>query len=244
LTFLTTDGRRAVRALMSPEEIAPALDALLVTLPPEAARSEAASEHAPAPHALSRAAAPPAAPPAPAAPAAWAPEVHFIVGGSGGTRFGLGGAYLSPAVVLRPSGTFGAWELAGVAEYDPSYAYLPGGVPPGFRLWSFIAGLQVGRREAVGPVAVGYGLGLGVASLREEVDDTDGTNKVVDFGQPRGSIYGRLVLPHSGPVRATFELGLDAALANLKKRATLRNDLPDLPRWGIVVTAGIETSAL
>ncbi len=35
VTFITTDGRRAVRALLAPEELAPTLDALLVTLPPD-----------------------------------------------------------------------------------------------------------------------------------------------------------------------------------------------------------------
>ena len=260
LTFITTDGRRAVRALMSPEDIAPSLAALLETLPSETPRPEpppsmsspAEVAQPPASPSVGGAASPPgtrvAATPAAAAvpvtPAAPSPEVHFIIGGSAGVRLGLGGAYATPAFALRPSGTFGAWELSGTVEYDPSYSYLPGGLPPGFKLWSFVAGLQVGRREEIGGVSLGYGLGLGVASIREEVDDASGTAKVADFGQPRAAAYGRLVLPRRARVRATFELGLDGALANFRKKATLRNDLPELPRWGILFSVGVETSAL
>lgn len=250
VTFITTDGRRAVRALMSPEELGPALDALLVTLPPEPAQPEPAPVTPPSTE-------PPRTPPAPldtnlntskgAAPTAGAAtpaEVHFHVGASAGVRFGFGGAYVTPAISLRPSGTFGAWELTGAVEYDPSYTYLPGGLPAGFKLWSFIAGLQVGRREAIGNVALGYGLGLGVASIREEVNDPDGTAKVADFGQPRASLYGRVIFPRRSSFRGTLDLGLDAALGSVKKRATLRNDLPDLPRWGVLLAVGVETSAL
>ncbi|MGZ5971448.1 MAG: hypothetical protein ACXWP4_27450 [Polyangiales bacterium] len=243
LTFTTTDGRRAVRTLMSPEELVPALDALLVTLPPEAAP---ASSAAPSSSAMPSASVPaPAAPPSSSsAPVVAAPpEVHFAVGLSAGARLGLAGAYATPAFGLRPSGSFGAWELGGAIEYDPSYAYLPG-APPGFTLWSFIANLQVGRREVFQNIAIGYGLGLGVASIRETVDDTDGLRKILDFGQPRASAYFRVVWPPRSTFRATFEIGFDAALTNLKRKVTVRNDVPDLPRWGIVSSVGLETSAL
>ncbi len=245
VTFLTTDGRRAVRALMSPEELAPALDALLVTLPPEPVRPGAVPAAPATPE-------PPRTPPAgPAqggpqggAPAAPSAEAHFHLGASAGLRFGFGGAYVTPALGLRPSGTFGAWELAGVVEYDPSYSYLPGGSPSGFKLWSFVAGVQVGRREAIGNVALGYGLGVGVASIREEANDADGTTKVGDRAQPRASLYGRLVYPRRSTWRGTLDLRIDAALGSVKKQASLRNDLPDLPRWGVLLSLGVETSAL
>jgi hypothetical protein len=117
-------------------------------------------------------------------------------------------------------------------------------VPPGFKLWSFIAGVQVGRRESVGDLAIGYGVGLAVASIREESEAIDGTGREIDFGQPRATAYGRLVAMRRATLRPTFDLALDAALANFKKRATLRNDLPELPRWGVLFGVGVETSAL
>ena len=264
VTFTTTDGRRAVRALTSAEELGPTLDALLVTLPSEPTPQKSA----PSPPVASAAPSPPSEPPRPlvtrvtgvdgepppgqgsrsiaiAVPTAAPPhEAHFQLGASVGGRFGFKGAFFTPAIGFRPSGTFGAWELAGAVEYDSSYTYLPGGSPPGFNLWSFIAAVQVGRRQAFGNVALGYGLGLGVASIREEANDVDGTAKVTDFGQPRLSLYGHLVFPRRSTWRGTLDLGLDAALGSVMKRASLRADLPDLPRWGIVVSAGVETSAL
>lgn len=236
LTFITTDGRRAVRALMAPDEVAPALDALLVTLPPEPSATP------PSPAAKEEARPADADAPKPTKPS---PEAHVMIGVGVGTRFGFGGAYVSPALTLRPSGTFGNWELGGVVELDPAYSYLPGGVPAGFKLWSFIAGLRFGRRDAIGSAAIGYGLGLGTASIREEADDViDGKEKAVDFGQPRAAIYGHFVLPRRAPVRATFDLEIDLALGNFRKKASIRNDLPALPRWGIVIAVGAETSLL
>lgn len=246
LTFLTTDGRRAVRALMSPDEVGPALDALLVTLPPEPAKVPTpAIADVPEPDAAKPSKDEPRPVDGDAAKQAKAPpEAHVMMGVGVGTRFGFGGAYVTPAITLRPSGSIGAWTLAGSVELDPAYSYLPGGVPPGFKLWSFIAGIRVGRRDPIGGAAIGYGLGLGSASIREEADDVDGTEKAVDFGQPRAAIYGHLVLPRRAPVRATFDLEIDVALGNFKKRASIRNDLPALPRWGLVLTVGAETSLL
>lgn len=169
-------------------------------------------------------------------------ELHFQLAASGGVRLGFGGVYATPAIALRPSGSFGAWELAGAVEYDPSYSYLPGGQR--FKLWSFIAGVQLGRRQPLGPFAFGYGLGLGVASIREEANDDDETTKVADFGQPRVSAYARFVFPRWASWRGTFDVGLDAALGSIKKRATLRSDLPELPRWGVIASLGLETSLL
>ncbi|MBS2014816.1 MAG: hypothetical protein JST00_18145 [Deltaproteobacteria bacterium] len=244
LTFMTTDGRRAVRALMSPSEIGPALDALLVTLPdPPASKPPSpapAEPPPPAPEPQPSQAATASGAPATSAP----PEAHVILGVGVGARFGFGGAFVTPAITLRPSGTFGHWELGGVVEFDPAYSYLPGGVPAGFKLWSFIAGLRVGRRDPIGPLALGYGLGVSTASIREEADDVDGTEKAVDFGQPRVAAYSHLVWPKQGPVRATFDLEVDLAISNFKRKASVRNDLPGLPRWGIVVALGAETSLL
>jgi hypothetical protein len=240
LTFITTDGRRAVRALMSPDEVVPALDALLVSLPKEPAEPLVPPAITPPPPSVP-VRPPEAAPPKPAPPP---PETHFILGGHIGSRFGFAGAYVTPALTLRPSGTFGPWELTGVAEFDPAYSYLPGDVPPGFKLWSFIAGIRVGRREALGNTALGYGIGVGSASIREEADDEAGQKRAVDFGQPRAAVYGHFVLPRTTKVRATFDLEIDLALSKFRKAASLRNDLPELPRWGIVLALGAESSLL
>lgn len=244
VTFITTDGRRAVRALLAPEELAPTLDALLVTLPPDAPAPEPVTP-APAPpvDAAVRVEPRPAPPPA-TRPATASPEVHFLLGGAAGVRLGFGGAYASPDAALRASGTFGAWELGAIAEYAPYYAYLPGGTPSGFWLWSFIAGVQAGRRESVGNWNLGYGLGFGVASVHEEANETDGSGKVADYGQPRTAAYLRLSFPRRARFRGVVDLTLDAVLGSVKKRATVRSDVPDLPRFGAALNLGIEALAL
>ena len=252
VTFITTDGRRGVRALMSPEELEPALDALLVTLPPDS-NAAAAPAHpraaAPAPPTLPVVATddvPPQTSVATrtAASPARGPEVHFRIGLSAGARFGFRGAYASPALGLRPSGAFGSWELSGALEYDPASAYLRGSSPPGFKLWSFIAAVQVGRSLPFGGVAASYGLGLGVATIREEANDANGTAAVADFGQPRVSAYGRVAFPRQSTWKGTLGLDLDAVLGSIKRRASLRSDLPYLPRWGAIISVGVETTAL
>ena len=239
VTFTTTEGRLAVRALTAPDELGPALDALLATLPPEPPAAE------PVPPA------PPDAPPArdvvvgrpaPAPPPA-SPLVHFNIGAAGAVRLGLSGAYLTPGILLRPGGTFGPWELSGVVEYDPSYAYLPDGTPS-FSLSSFGAALQVGRRERVGSFAFGFGGSIGLASVHVDTSGTDGLAQVAEYGQPRIGGFARLAIPREGSVRGTFDLGFDAAVGSLKRRATLRSDLPDLPRWGVVAALGVESSLL
>lgn len=250
VTFTTTEGRMALRALMAAEELGPALEALLATLPPE--EPAAASEVSAPPTARAatsggtvaepdRAGVLPAlaSPPIAAAPK----EVHFNVGATGGVRLGVSGVYVSPAMTLRPSGTFGPWELAGVAEYDPTYTYLPAGTPA-FSLWSFGAALQVGRREKLGVLVVGYGVSLGLSSVHLDTKGANGDAQVAEYAQPRVGAYGRLAAPRTGAWRGILDLGVDAALGSLKRRATLRSDLPDLPRWGIVAALGVETSLL
>lgn len=239
LTFTTTDGRRAVRGLLGPDELVPALEALVVlpAAPPSQGARPVAPRQEPA-ASVARPAAPSPSPPPPPP----AREVHFQVAAAGGARLGFAGPYASPALSLRPSGTFGGWELAGTVEYDPSFAYAPGAP---VKIWSFAATLYAGRRERLGPVALGYGLGLGMAALRaDELASADGATKVTDFVQPRLATFVRLVTPPGGRVRGTVDLGLDVGLGSVKRRATLQADLPDLPRWGAVLAAGVEASFL
>lgn len=231
LTFSTIDGRSARRDVATPEELAPTVEALLVNpppppLPPAAPDSVSSTSPRPGPE------------PKPS------PEVHFNVAATGGGRLGFSGAYGAPTLGLRPSGTFGAWELAGAVEYDPTFVYLPGGLPSGVSLWSFAATLQIGRREALGFVSLGYGGGVGVAALREEAPDASGARKVADFGQPRLGGYARVTLPRESRWRGTMDLGFDAGLGSIKRRATESSNLPDLPRWGVGLGLGVEVSLL
>jgi len=240
LTFFTTDGRRAVRELMSPSELDPAVDALLVTLPPEPSPVPAPpAKPLPSP-------APPAAAPtdAPVVRAEAPSQRRFLVGGALGARMGVAGVFVAPAATLRPSGVFGHWELSAAAEVDPLYSYVPGGLPAGFGLWSLVVGAQVGRREELGGLALGYGVGLGVADVHEKADDSAGVSRSIAFAQPRASAYLRVVTPRRTRVRGLFELGVDAALADFDEKATTAKDLPTIPRWGLLASVGVEASVL
>lgn len=240
VTFRTRDGRTARRAVGAPEELGPTVEALLVSPEPPAPLPSPAPSAPPAPPAA------PASPdkPVPSRGGSSSREVHFDVAAVGGGRLGLAGAYAAPSAGLRPSGRFGAWELGGAVEYVPTYVYLPGGLPSGVSLWSFSAAIQIGRRESLGVLSLGYGAGVGVAALREEAADATGAKKVADFGQPRVSAYGRASLPRESRWRGTLDLGLDAGLGSIKRRATSSNDLPDLPRWGGALAVGVEVSLL
>ncbi len=251
LTLTTRDGRRAVRALESSEEARPSLDALLVTRgePPRDRATEA-----PKPESL------PVVTPAPRDPqtigsripveditrdARPADALRWIVGLGAGLRFGFPGAFASPALNLRPSVAVGNWELGAAAEWDPTYAYLPGGTPSGFYSWSFQAGFTMGRRQPLGPVDLAFGLGLSIASVREGADRAeDGTARTLDTAQPRASAYLRLIFARKSRIRPTLDLGTDVALGQLARQGSDKRDLPELPRWGLVLTAGAEGSIL
>jgi hypothetical protein len=232
LTFVTVDHRRAVRSILSPDEVTATVDALLVTLP---------EPEPPPPAPVTAPVAPATATTAPLAPPT---PVHFLIGVTSGVRVGLSGAFLAPTVSVRPSGIFGAWEVGALAEIDPVYAYLPGGAPSGFSLSAYIVGVQVGRRASVGGVELGYGAGFGVADVHAGFNDTAGVGRSVDFGQPRASVSARVALPRDARVRFVLELGADAALSNFKKNASVRNDFPELPRWGLLASLGAELAAL
>jgi hypothetical protein len=251
LTFTTRDGRRAVRALESADEARPSLEALLVTrAEPSSNRAAESPKTEP----------PPTVAPAPrdpqtigsrlpledlARPARPADTLRWIVGLGAGARFGFPGAFASPAFTLRPSVAVGKWELGAAAEWDPTYAYLPGSTPSGFYSWSFQAGFTMGRRQPLGAIDLAFGLGLSIASVREGADKSeDGTARTLDTAQPRASAYVHLVFARTSRIRPTLDLGTDVALGQLARQGSDKRDLPELPRWGLVLTAGAEGSIL
>lgn len=251
LTFTTRDGRRAVRALESADEARPSLDALLVT------RAEPSRDRTPE---APRPALPPVESLAPRDPQTIgsripveeitraerpADTVRWLVGVGAGIRFGFPGTFASPALNLRPSVAVGNWELGAAAEWDPTYAYLPGGTPSGFYSWSFQAGFTMGRRQPLGSLELAFGLGLSIASVREGADRAqDGTARNLDTAQPRANAYVHMVFARKSRLRPTLDLGTDVALGQLARQGSDKRDLPELPRWGLVLTAGAEGSIL
>lgn len=238
LLFLTTDGRGAERALGGPNELAPTLEALLVTLPPAA--PEAPTDPAPA--------APAKAEPSPASAVAPAPSssppLRLSLGLTAGPRFALGAAsHVAPSFTLRPTLEVGGWEAALFAEANPVHAAVHG-VAFDASLWSYATGLSLGRRERIARWQVGYGVTLGVAVASEsasEIPEVQGARSF-DVTLPRAGGYARAIYPADAPVRLTLDVAGDAMIGELRDATTAKRYLPPFARYGAASAIGVEVS--
>ncbi len=237
LEFTTTDGRRAERQLQNPEELAPAVEALLVTAAPQPPSSLPVEAKAPPViHELEAKESTQAERPAPHA------RPHLVVGGAAGTRFTFGHKYLAPAVSLRASGVFDRWELGIFGEWDPLFKRLSGATPVGFVMSALVVGALFGRRERAGHFEVSYGVDLAVASVASSADAAQASS--VDASQQRVGLYVGGRYPRDGTTRFMLDVLSDAALSGLRGPATAAAGLPPIPRYGVALSLGVETVAL
>lgn len=263
LSFLTSDGRGAARALEHASEVVPTLEALLVTLPAPIAKPPESPTPTPAP-VPTFSTAPPAplpspgtlpssVPPVPTAPTVWPTEhaksleVHVVVDVDLGARFSVGDTqYASPHIAVRPAVTLGAWELDLRLDLVPLYAPLDRPALEGFAMSSVTTAIGFGRRETFPSVALGYGLWVGVSAVGEEAaaSATQATARELEAIQPHLGAVGRIVLPRTGWARALFDLNLDLALARLRPGAVRERALMDLPRFAVITALGMELGIL
>jgi hypothetical protein len=237
LEFTTVEGRRAVRELQNPDELAPAIEALLVTVAPLAPPAAAgAVETQPATHDLRPKQTTLAEPPGSHT------RPHFVLGAGTGARFTLGHKYLAPAVSLRASGVFDHWELGIFGEWDPLFKRLSGATPAGFAMSALVLGALFGRRERAGRFEVNYGVDLGIASVASAANS--GVASSVDASQQRAGVYLGSRYPRDKTTRFTVDLLSDAALSGLRGPATAAAGLPPFPRYGVALSLGVETGAL
>jgi hypothetical protein len=250
LAFLTTDGRGAARSLESPAELAPTLEALLVT---QVAPAEPAAP--PPPPAPSPGGAPPSpvvTRPAPSAvrPAPAAPPPHPValyVRATGGTRLAWSPVtHLAPTLALRPSLGVGPWELGAFVDYVPVHEPVAASVPAGFALSSLATGIFFGARTRAGDWLLGAGGALGVKSVSEEADDVPelALSRTVDVAQPSLGAYGKASYPADSRLRFVTELGFDTILGRPRTKATDERRLPGLPRFGLGLSLGVEATLL
>jgi hypothetical protein len=237
LEFTTIEGKRADRQLQNPEELTPAIEALLVTVAP-LPRSSAAvdAKTPPVTHEL------PAKKTTHAELAASHARPRFVIGASAGTRFTFGHKYLAPAVSLRASGVFDRWELGVFGEWDPVFKRLSGATPAGFAMSALVVGALVGRREHAGRFEVNYGVDLGIASVASSADAAQSSS--VDASQQRLGLYMGGRYPSDKTTRLTLDVLSDAALSGLRGPATEAAGLPPVPRYGVALSLGVETVAL
>lgn len=253
VVFTTRDGRQAVRHVATPAELAPTIEALLVTTPPPAiGEPPPVTKAAPA-----ETAGAPAKPPL-LRQSAGAEARHGVPRVAGhrvetrafgiveaGGRIAAPGRFLSPALTLGAHVALDRWELGVDLTWEPIYGTALA-APPGFQMLATVIGVGIGRRE---PLGRGFELSAmgraGIALVHEEREGE------LESGEPQGS-------------RAQMRLGASASLIYAKEapfrvRATLAGDyvptklgggrsvdplLPTLPSWGTTLSVGLEADLL
>ena len=243
LTFTTTDGRIAARLLHTPDDIAPTVEALLVTLPVEKPLETAPNPQKSSPTPI------PAPPPkteitAPKLPlpTSAAPRMLFDI--LTGGRWGLDGGVFAPVMGLQATMQFAPWEIGIGAELNPLYMLLTGSAPAGYAMRSFEGNLLVGRRFVRGPRVFRLGASMGVGLVREETDADPAIKGRVnlDAFQPRVGFYGGLVVPREGKLRLYLGMQGDMAIWGVRENGTIKRDLPNLSRFGLGLILGMEVA--
>lgn len=247
LTFTTVDGRIAARLLHTPEDVAPTLEALLVTWPvsPSLVLPETPSIPMPKPSAPAKEitrTVHQSTMYAPEKPILHSVVPRFVLGASAGIRCGVDEMIFAPALLLRGSFVLSSWEIGVRGEWNPTYSRIFGGDPGGFRMYSLAANLTIGRREKLRRFDFPYGFSMGLAGVHEDIDvnPTIRGDIGLDTFEPLAGAYIGLVMPREGRLRFSLGLAFDAALTGLKESATKVRGLPALPRFGIGLSIGME----
>jgi hypothetical protein len=205
LEFTTTERRRADRQLQNPDELAPAIEALLVTVAPQLQSAAAVeAKTPPVTHELQ------AKQTARAKPSASHARPYFVIGVAAGARFTFGHKYLAPAASLRASGVFDRWELGISGEWDPLFKRVSGVTPAGFAMSALVVSALFGRRERAGRFEVNYGVDVGVASVASSAGAAQASS--VDASQQRAGLYLGGRYPRDKTTRLTLDVLSDAAL--------------------------------
>lgn len=247
LTFTTLDGRIAVRLLHGADDIAPAIEALLVTspvdkpleIPPQASNSIPEKKPSAPIQGASRMNPPPKLVPG---VAIGAPRILFR--GMAGMRFGIDGGAFAPAIGLHAAMRFSPWELGFGGEWNPLYLPLTGSAPSGYSMRSFQANFLFGRHFGGQRLAFRAGPSLGIAIVHEEMDSDPATKGRVgiDAVQPRVGGYGGITIPRRGAFRPYLGVHVDMALWGMRANGTIQRDLPGLSRFGAGLSLGLEVA--
>lgn len=239
LMFITRDGRRAERDLLTPDELRPTVVALLVTVP---AHDTVTSAETPPTHETlrdgpapserdtldDRIALPPQPPPAHGQEP---PQIQEPTRGEFGTIFSVqagarGGARALFSPVLSGSGSLvlDRWELGITSAVEFQYFDLKGHTESR-RSSAVLAGVLVGYREPLGGVDLLVGARLSFAALLHAE-----TNR--GEAEARGGFFVGAAFPRTARTRYRIDIGADAR--------TDQGDTPITPGWAVSSMLGIE----
>ncbi len=274
LAFTTKDGRVARRALRSPAELGPALEALVVTLPPPestgtetdtagaptattapsmATATDAPSDPAPSttPRARSTARIPAngsAREPRPgAAPRDEATpiEVHVEVGATAGARtVWQPSAFVAPTLAMVAGVQLERWYVGVGGSFAPLHAPIAIEVPAGFRRTALAGVLEAGHTFAIGPADLDVLGAIGV----QDVGESAGTDRVARSSiatvQPQAGARVRASWTRDERVRWLGGVGFDTVLGSLQAQSTALRGLPPLARFAASLELGVEFACL
>ena len=250
LSLRTADGRRAVRPLTAPAELAPLVEALLTTLPAAPIVDDPKAQ----PVAEGR----PVTPPPDTRPASSARVGErtpmWLVYLAGAGRLGMSdwvGA--TPSASLAVGGVFERWECGVGGETDFTYAPLTGSKPSGFSLRTYGVDTFVGYRPRLGPIVGVLGADAGASFVDEAMTSLGSAMQ----GMHTGSQDAAVVSVHYRPVQ--FDLGsyvgvvvpitrtirvrtqLDARYVGMRFAAPPSGvSWPSLPTWDASLSLGVE----
>lgn len=244
LTFVTRDGREATRVLNSPEELAPAVRALGVTVPKRppvnAVASAAPSTHAtPAPKDDK--------PTAPEAPSPVAPDRPVLdpdadlsarLGLSLGARAGAA-SLLSPLLQLSAVIDLWRFQLVLTGNWEAMYLDLQTGSSYD-RSAALAASIGLAHRLSLGAVELAGGARLGLAAIvpstvEERAGEPVTGNGGNAFEQWRAGGFLVAAFPRRARFRVRCQLGLDAAFAQGYAAARSLS-----PSWALESALGVE----
>jgi hypothetical protein len=244
LTLITSDGRRAERALAQPFELGPTVQALLVVLDANAAGDASPSgaprqTEAPATR-VATAETPSVGIDDRSPPPARIPS-SVVLGASLGVRYGSGIA--SPTIGALGALRLRHWELGVMSNWEMAYKSVTVEGPS----WSGAglgAGIAVGRREPLGSnLDVLVGATVAAAVLHQETHPARHVELEATNAEGRVGAFIGMAAPARASLRVRAQLQADAAAIGPTERA-IAADVPALPAWALGIQVGVEGDAL
>lgn len=237
IAFSTRDGRQTLRPISSPEEIGPLIDALVVTVP-----AEAAVPPIPVP---SEDTSGDVETPADGRPGDRQDTARMVFHAAAGGRMSSPGGFASPSVDMTAAMLVGAWEVAASGRWDPSYSLLHP-APQAFTMSRCAVSAVAGRRVVAGGAAIAFGLSTGVSVTSEA--GSEGRNQPAGDARAAGNsaaepllgTYLGLVYPRASQLRLRSELSGEVSALRVGRTLTLDAPLPPLPWWSALASVGLE----